>query len=60
MSNEEMHEMLCGILTKLVPVLDCDELSLLANSCGIKQSEFYGSPAEPVEVLEVIEWKQAA
>ncbi len=55
-----MHEMLCGILTKLVPVLDCDELSLLANSCGIKQSEFYGSPAEPVEVLEVIEWKQAA
>lgn len=39
----EQHEMLCGILTKLVPVLTCDELSLLSHSCGISINEFYGN-----------------
>lgn len=43
MSNSEQHEMLCGILTKLVPVLTCDELSLLSHSCGISINEFYGN-----------------
>ncbi len=42
MSQSEQHEMLCGILSKLVPVLDCDELSLLSHSCGIQISDFYG------------------
>lgn len=60
MTNSEQHEMLCGILTKLVPVLDCDELSLLAHSCGIKVSEFYGTPEETIEILDVIEWRTAA
>lgn len=45
MELHEQHEMLVEILTKLVDVLDCDELSLLANSCGIQVSEFYG-PSE--------------
>lgn len=42
MSNEEQHRMICEILTKLVDVLDCDELSLLAHQCGISIAEFYG------------------
>ncbi len=43
MNNEEQHHMLCATLAKLVDVLDCDELSLLANCCGVQISEFYGS-----------------
>ena len=41
MSHEDQHEMLVEILTKLVPILSCDELSLLAFHTGIKVSEFY-------------------
>ena len=61
MSNEEQHRMLCEALSKCVEVLDCDELSILAHCCGVKISDFYGSPA-PAEPLEVIEWthKEAA
>ena len=43
MSNSEQHEMLVGILGNLVPILTCDELSLLAHSCGVPVSEFYGN-----------------
>lgn len=43
MSNGEQHELLCATLAKLVDVLDCDELSLLAHCCGIQISEFYGN-----------------
>ena len=43
MSNSEQHEMLVGILSNLVPVLTCEELSLLAHSCGVPVSEFYGN-----------------
>lgn len=42
MSNEEQRRLLVEILTKLVDVLDCDELSILAHHCGIPISEFYG------------------
>lgn len=42
MSPEEQHQMLVETLTKLVPVLTCDELSLLAYHCGISVDEFYG------------------
>lgn len=41
-SNEEQHEQLCQILSGLVEVLNGDDLSLLAYSCGIHVSEFYG------------------
>lgn len=58
MSNEDQHQMLCGILTKLVPVLDCDELSLLAHSCGISISDFYG--IQPDLLIEQYEFKEAA
>lgn len=60
MNNAEQHEMLCGILSKLVPVLNCDELSLLAHSCGIKVSDFYGGLVETIEILDVIDYKDAA
>lgn len=43
MSNSEQHEMLVGILCNLVSVLTSDELSLLAHSCGVPVSEFYGN-----------------
>lgn len=43
MELREQHEMLCEILAKLVPVLSCDELSLLAHCCGVQVSEFYGT-----------------
>lgn len=46
MSHEQQHEMLCEILTKLVPILSCDELSLLAHHLGIKINEFYGEHRE--------------
>lgn len=56
MSNEEQHEYLCSILTKLVDSdLTSDELKDLASALGIKVEEFYYP-------LEVIEWnhKEAA
>lgn len=46
MSNEEQHRMLCEIMAKLVPILTCDELSLLSHHLGIKISEFYGEEDE--------------
>lgn len=46
MTNEEQHEMLVEILTNLVDVLNCDELSLLAHHLGIETSEFYEEPEE--------------
>ena len=55
MSNDEQHQRLVEILTKLVDVLDCDELSLLAHHTGIHISEFYMQPE-----LESIELKEAA
>ena len=55
MSNEEQRRMLVEILTKLVDVLDCDELSLLAHHCGIQVSEFYTEP----ELIE-FDLKEAA
>ena len=59
MSLEEQHRLLCEVLAKLVDVLDCDELSLLAHHCGVKISDFYGAP-EQVQALDVIEWKRTA
>lgn len=59
MSNSEQHEKLCGILCRLVEVLDCDDLSLLAHSCGVQISEFYGAP-EQVAATETTQWKAAA
>lgn len=41
MQLDEQHEMLCGILLKLVPVLSCEELSLLAHCCGVAVNDFY-------------------
>ena len=58
MSNEEHHEYMCSILTKLVDsALTSDELKDLASALGIKVEEFY-YPAP----LEVIDWthKEAA
>lgn len=43
MSNSEQYEMLVGILSNLVPVLTCEELSLLAHSCGVPVEDFYGN-----------------
>ena len=43
MSNAEQYEMLCAILCKLVDVLNCDELSLLAHCCGVQIADFYGT-----------------
>lgn len=39
MSNAEQHEMLVGILCKLMDVLDCEQLSLLCHCCGISTDE---------------------
>lgn len=41
MNNEEQHEMLCEVLAKLVPILSCEELSLLAYHCGVSINDFY-------------------
>ncbi len=56
MSNEEQHEYLCSILTKLVDSeLTSDELKDLASALGIKVEEFY-YPAP----LNVIDWERKA
>ncbi len=49
MTNAEQHEKLCDILCKLVDVLDCEELALLAHHAGIKINEFYPEP----EIMEI-------
>ena len=69
MGNSEQHEMLVGILCSLVPVLTCDELSLLAHSCGVPVSEFYGNASnddlsfdwtiEQRSDNDSIEWRKA-
>jgi hypothetical protein len=41
MTNEEHHQYICGILLKLVDVLDCAELDALARCTGIRIDEFY-------------------
>jgi hypothetical protein len=51
MTNAEHHEYLCGILNKLVPVLDCDELETLARCAGIRIDEFYDSPSKAFTYL---------
>ena len=56
MSNNEHHEYLCSILTKLVDSeLTSDELKDLASALGIKVEEFY-YPAP----LNVIDWERKA
>ena len=56
MSNDEHHEYLCSILTKLVDSeLTSDELKDLASALGIKVEEFY-YPAP----LNVIDWERKA
>ena len=47
MSNAEQYEMLCTVLCKLVGVLDCDELSLLAHCCGVQIADFYQPDEQP-------------
>lgn len=45
MPPEEQHEMLVGILSKLIDsFLTCDELALLAYHCGVGINEFYEQP----------------
>lgn len=51
MSNYEQYEFLCATLAKLVDVLDCDELSLLAHCCGVRIEDFYGSPIEESDLF---------
>jgi len=51
MSNEEQHEYLCTIMTKLVDVLSCDELSLLAHCCGVRIEDFYCPTPEEVDLF---------
>ena len=51
MSNEEQHELLCATLAKLVDVLDCDELSLLAHCCGVRIEDFYGSSIQESDLF---------
>lgn len=41
MTNAEQHEFLCATLLKLVDVLDCNELSLIAHLCGVRIEDFY-------------------
>ena len=58
MFDNEQHEYLCSILTKLVDSeLTSDELKDLASALGIKVEDFYFPTP-----LEVIEWnhKEAA
>ena len=51
MRNEEQHQKLCETLTKLVDVLDCDELSLLAHCCGVRIEDFYGPSIEEADLF---------
>lgn len=51
MSNEEQHELLCATLAKLVDVLDCDELSLLAHCCGVRIEDFYVASIEEADLF---------
>lgn len=37
--NEELHQRTVEVLTKLVDVLNCEDLSLLCFHCGVKENE---------------------
>ncbi|MFZ4539337.1 hypothetical protein [Propionivibrio sp.] len=41
MSHQQQHDQLCNIFSRLVPVLDCDDLETLAGSCGVSVADFY-------------------
>lgn len=60
MSNEEQSEFLEEILNELAPVLSVEKLEFLSHCCGKKVSDWYGSKREEAEVLEIIDWKEAA
>ena len=51
MSNSEQYELLCATLAKLVDVLDCDELSLLAHCCGVRIEDFYGPSIDETDLF---------
>ena len=51
MNNSEQYEFLCATLAKLVDVLDCDELSLLAHCCGVRIEDFYGPSIEEADLF---------
>ena len=51
MSNSEQHEFLCATLAKLVDVLDCYELSLLAHCCGVRIDDFYVASIEESDLF---------
>ncbi len=51
MSNSEQYELLCATLAKLVDVLDCDELSLLAHCCGVRIEDFYVASIEEADLF---------
>ena len=51
MSNYEQYELLCATLAKLVDVLDCDELALLAHCCGVRIEDFYGASIEEADLF---------
>ncbi len=52
MSNSEQYELLCATLAKLVDVLDCDELSLLAHCCGVRVEDFYGTTQQEDDLFK--------
>lgn len=52
MSHEEQHERLCQILSGLAEVLNGDDLSLLAHSCGVSVADFYGDPVQEDDLFK--------
>ena len=52
MSNDEQYEFLCATLSKLVEVLDCDELSLIAHCCGVRIEDFYGTTPQEDDLFK--------
>ena len=46
MELHEQHEMLCEILSKLVPILPCAELEFQAHCCGERVENFYPQPEQ--------------
>lgn len=52
MTNAEQYEFLCATLAKLVDVLDCDELSLIAHLCGVRIKDFYGQAPQEDDLFK--------
>jgi hypothetical protein len=52
MGHDEQHEMLCQVLSKLVPILSSDELFLLSYHCGVSISDFYDSPQATPDLFQ--------